>query len=277
MNTNKDSLLKKTLKILKRKKLRLSKKLGQSFIIDPYYIQKQLEYAELTQNDVILEIGCGIGNLTRYIAPLVKKVICIEVDRRFKEILRVLTDKFNNIDVIFDDVLKADFPAFNKILSNIPYYISSPITFKLLKYSFELGVLTYQYEFAKRLIAKTGEPDYGRVTVNFNLYAEAKLMDVVPKDAFFPIPAVDSAIVKITPRRIKIASEIENFELVIRELFAYKNRKVRKATGFFLKKLGKDRHLIEKVLSELPYADLKVKELDIKMVDDVTLSIFRNL
>ncbi|MHA1409644.1 MAG: 16S rRNA (adenine(1518)-N(6)/adenine(1519)-N(6))-dimethyltransferase RsmA [Candidatus Odinarchaeia archaeon] len=270
MFKNKDFILEKTIRSLKTNEIKLIKKLGQSFIVDPLYIKKQIEYANLNSEDTVLEIGGGIGNLTEFIAPLVKKVILIEIDKRFKNILEERLSAYSNIELIFDDALKIDYPPFNKIISNIPYYISSDITFKILEYKFEVGILMYQFEFAKRMCAEVGKKDYGRLTVKTRLKANTQLLEKVPKTAFFPLPEVDSAIIKIVPRREPIIeSEYHIFNRIVDGLFVYKNKKVRKATLHFLEKIKITGDIKKKILSELPYSQYRVRDLNIEMIDNI--------
>jgi 16S rRNA (adenine1518-N6/adenine1519-N6)-dimethyltransferase len=268
---NKNSLLNKTISLLKQSNIKLKKKIGQSFIVNPDYIRRQIEFANLGSGDIILEIGAGIGNLTEAIAPLVKKVISIELDSRFKKILEERLSNFNNIELIFDNALEIDYPFFNKIVANIPYNISSPLTFKLLTYKFDLGVLVYQIEFAKRMIAKPGHSNYGRLSINVDLLAEVQLLEKIPKVSFFPQPKVDSAIIKIIPRKeIKIKTNINNFFKVVEGIFSYKNKLVRKATSHFLDNININKQIKTKILNQIPHSEFRVRYLNIEMVDDIT-------
>lgn len=132
-----------------------------------------------------------------------QKVIAIEKDCKMVEILkdRIHDLKIDNIEIINADALKIKFPKFNKVVSNLPYTISSPITFKLLNYDFNLGVLMYQKEFAQRLIAKPGTSNYSRLSVMMYFKANVELLDIIPPKSFIPRPKVKSAIVKIIPKK----------------------------------------------------------------------------
>ena len=161
------------------------------------------------------------------------------------------------------------------MISNIPYYVSSALTFKILRYKFEFAVLTYQEEFARRLIAEPGGADYGRLTVNAKVRAEVDFLEKIPKNAFFPVPDVDSAIVMVKPREsLPIRSAIEKFQKVVDGIFPYRNKKARTATSHFLNILKVEKATRERILEKLPYSDYRVKDLNIKMIDKITMHIY---
>jgi len=142
------------------------KKLGQHFLVDEQVAGRETTYANIGKDDVVLEIGPGKGVLTQLLARDAKKVIAVEIDRFFVEELK--NKMPSNVEVIHADVLKIDFntlPLFNKIVSNLPFQISSPVTFKLLEYPFSKAVLIYQKDFADRMIAVPGTKDYSRLSV----------------------------------------------------------------------------------------------------------------
>ncbi|MBC7100640.1 16S rRNA (adenine(1518)-N(6)/adenine(1519)-N(6))-dimethyltransferase RsmA [Methanothermobacter tenebrarum] len=219
------NLATETKNILKKYGLHLNKRLGQHYLIDDSKRQKILSYADLKDDDVILEIGPGIGTLTIPIASRVEKVIAIEKDKKVATILKERLKDYNNVELIIGDALKIDFPYFNKIVSNLPYKISSPITFKLLEYDFKFGILMYQREFAERMIAKPGTRDYSRLSVALYFMANIEILDYIPRSAFLPPPKVDSTLIRLTPRE-KING---TFERTCRALFQHKKKKARNA------------------------------------------------
>ncbi len=271
------NILDETKRILRENGVWLKRKLGQSFLINMEYISKQLQAGRLNKNDIVLEIGAGIGNLTVKLAPLVKKVYAIELDHTLAEILRKRITAYNNIEVFECDALKCDFPQFNKIIANIPYNIASPLTFKILSYKFELGVLMYQLEFAKRLIAKPGYGNYSRLSVNAALKADVEIIDIVPRTAFYPKPKVDSAIVKIIPKNIKLKSDIEEFTKIVNGIFSYKNKKIYSAIKHYMNKLNIDKETLKQILLNIPYSDVRVKDMSIDMIDDLTVYIINKM
>ena len=125
----------------------------QHFLVDAGYLDRIVAAAELNSEDIVLEIGAGVGNLTERLARKAKKVIAIELDPALVNVLHDRFDNVGNIEIIVGDALKIDFPEFDKVVSNLPYSISSEITFKLLRHKFKLGILMYQYEFALRMVS----------------------------------------------------------------------------------------------------------------------------
>ncbi|WEU39656.1 MAG: 16S rRNA (adenine(1518)-N(6)/adenine(1519)-N(6))-dimethyltransferase RsmA [Candidatus Odinarchaeum yellowstonii] len=267
------NILEETKKILRENDVRLKKKRGQSFIVNQEYISKQLQAGKLDKNDIVLEIGAGIGNLTVQISPLVKKIYAIELDHTLADILRRRINSYNNIEVVECDALKCDFPNFNKIIANIPYNIASPLTFKILSYKFEVGILMYQLEFAKRLIAKPGEKEYSRLSVNAALKADIEIIELVPRIAFYPQPKVDSAIVKILPKEINLKSGVEQIAQIVNRLFPYRNKKVYSAIKHYMSELNVNKEFLKQILATIPYSEVRVRDMNINMLDDLTVYI----
>ncbi len=171
-------------------------KKDQHFLIDKRVLNRIIEYGNLNSSDVVLEIGAGYGNLTELLAKRAGKVIAVEMDPQ----LAASINRSENVLIVVGDALKMDFPQFNKVISNLPYSISSPVTFKLLGCKFDIGILMYQHEFAKRMVAIPGSKDYGRLSITVQYYADAQIMEVIPPGAFSSPPPVSSAIVKLIPR-----------------------------------------------------------------------------
>lgn len=206
---------------------RRTRALGQHLLTDERVAERQVEYARLGPRDIVLEIGPGGGVLTRRIAPRVRRVVAIERDKRFRPLLSDLPD---NVEVIFADALRVELPPFNKVVSNLPYSISSPITFRLLERDFELGILMYQREFAERMCAPVGSPDYSRLSVEVYRRAECRILEEVPPSAFSPQPEVSSAIVELRPRPCPFqVADGELFSAVARALFSHRRKSVRNA------------------------------------------------
>lgn len=208
----------------------MKSKLGQNFLIDENTARLEVEYADVTKDDVVLEVGPGRGILTKFLAENAKKVIAVEIDKRLIENLENTLP--NNVEIINKDILKIDFEkisSFNKVVSNLPYQISSPFTFKLLDYNFDLAVLIYQKEFAERMIAKSASKNYSRLSVNVYYKAECNLLKIVSKRVFNPVPKVDSAMVKLIPRKTP-AFYVENeefFKNFVNVLFSYRRKKIK--------------------------------------------------
>jgi len=223
------NLLDETKLLLKKYHVHLKERLGQNFIVDEGAVERQIQYAKLCRDDTVIEFGAGLGTLTKVLIENSGKVIAVEKDSLLAKILR---DRFTqkNLEVIEGDALKITWPSFNKTVSNIPYSISSPLTFRILKSDFEVAILTYQKEFAERLVAKPGTPDYSRLSIATYYYADAEILEVLPPKSFYPPPKVDSAVVKLTPKIKKPFSVDEDFFLnTLRGLFVHKKKTVKNA------------------------------------------------
>lgn len=253
------SLTERTKKLLKRHRIFPSKRLGQNFMVDDGYMHSMAYYASLSREDVVLEVGAGFGALTRVLSVLCGKVIAVEVDRRLVELLKNELTGFDNAVVIEGDVLEATIPEFDKVVANPPFHISSPILFCLLEKGFDLAVLTFQKEFAERLVADVGSKDYSRLTVETYYRAEVELLETVPKEAFFPLPDVDACIVRLKPRSAPPfhVKDEQVFHELVRTLFTQRNRKVRNAVVGFLRKTGVGESLADSLL----FHDKRVREL----------------
>jgi 16S rRNA (adenine1518-N6/adenine1519-N6)-dimethyltransferase len=168
--------------------------LGQHLLVDKRVAERQAGYAGLTEADTVLEIGPGKGILTRALAARAGKVVAIEKDESF---IPSLSNLPGNVEVIIADALVYPLPRFDKVVSNLPYVISSPITFRLLESDFRLAILMYQMEFAQRMVARPGTEHYSRLSVSAQHRAECKIEFKVSRAAFYPQPKVDSAVVRI--------------------------------------------------------------------------------
>ncbi len=210
--------------------VRLSKRAGQHQVIDPAVLERMVDHAELSRDDVVLEIGAGVGNLTLLLAERAGSVIAVERDRRLVKVLGERSRGYSNVELLCGDALRIEFPKFNKVVANLPYGISSDITFRLLNHGFQLAVLMYQREFAERLVAKPGSDEYGRLTVNVYYRASVELLEEVPPAAFFPQPKITSAIVRLRPRVPPFEVRDEQvFFRVVRALFQHRRQRVRNA------------------------------------------------
>ena len=219
-----------TLALLRKHGIRLSKRAGQHQVIDPIVLEQMVDYAELSRDDLVLEVGAGIGNLTLLLARRAGMVISVERDRRLIKVLGERLRGHSNVELLCGDALRIELPRFNKVVANLPYGISSDITFRLLEHKFELAVLMYQREFAERLVARSGSDDYGRLTVNAYYRASVELLEEVPPEAFFPQPKVTSAIVRLRPREPPFKAKKEQvFFNVVRALFQHRRQRVRNA------------------------------------------------
>lgn len=256
------SLLKKTRRLLHTYKIFPKKRLGQNFMIDEGLLRLMISHASVNKNDVVLEIGTGLGFLTRLLSQKCRRVITVEADPRLIMVLRTELRDLENVKLVEGDVLKVSIPSFNKVVSNPPFYISSPILFWLLERNFDCAVLTFQKEFAERLVASAGSKDYGRLTVMTYYRADVELLDYVPRNMFYPSPDVDSYIVRLKLRLPPFAvKDRQAFFELVRTLFTQRNKKVRNAVTPFLTKLGIEKGKVIEVADSLSYHDKRVREL----------------
>ena len=227
-----ESLSKTTKSILNKHGIRLNKNLGQNYLIDKNKRDQIINFGNLTKEDVVLEIGAGIGTLTIELAKRAKKVIAIEQDSNICEILnqRLKNEKIDNVELINEDALKIEFPKFNKIVSNLPYQISSPITFKFLDYDFDLAVLMYQKEFGDRMNGEVGSKNYSRLSAMLYFKCDVNPLTEVSCESFLPKPKVDSIVVGLTPKESDLTSEEFNvYSKFTKALFQHRNKKIRNA------------------------------------------------
>jgi 16S rRNA (adenine1518-N6/adenine1519-N6)-dimethyltransferase len=237
-------MLDQTLATLRKYGIKLSRRAGQHQVVDPIVLEKMVDHARLSREDVVLEIGPGIGNLTRLLAQHAGKVISVERDRRFVRVLRAQLRSLRNVQIVHGDALRIEFPKFDKVVANLPYGISSDITFRLLEHKFELAVLMYQREFAERLVANPGSDSYSRLTVNTYYRAQVELLDEVPPEAFVPRPKVTSAIVRLRPREPPFQVKDEQiFFKVVRALFQHRRQRVRNALYHSFEEVFPKKHL----------------------------------
>lgn len=222
------------------------KKKGQHFLVDRSALERIAQYAELCKEDRVLEIGAGTGNLTEVLAQRSSCVYAVEID---PHLAMGLQGMFQNVRVIKGDALEIELPDYNKIVSNLPYQISSKITYRLLSRPFELAVLMFQQEFAKRLVAPVGSREYGRLAMVAGFFCEAKILEILPRSAFRPVPEVNSAIVRLLPRSVRPDVKPEVFLKLAEGLFSHRRKKVKKA------------------LAALGVSKEKLAEIDAKLLD----------
>ena len=194
--------------ILNKYNAHANKGYGQNFLIDQNVVDGILEKAEVNKEDLIIEIGPGLGNLTSPLLENAGKVICIELDPKMVSILKDRFSLYENFELINEDVLKVDLNKLieenskfktAKVVANLPYYITTPIIMKLLEDKLNLESITVmvQKEVAERLADKPGGKEVGAITYSINYYTNPEIIIDVPRDCFIPAPNVDSAVIKL--------------------------------------------------------------------------------
>jgi len=221
-------------------------------------------YASVDKSDTLLDIGAGLGFLTRFMADKCKKILAVECDLELASVLREQLSGVSNVNVIEGDILKISVPHFNKIVSTPPYNISSRLLLWILSQGFDCAVLVFQKEFAGRLVAPVGDRDYGWLTVLTHFHAEAELFDDVPRSMFYPQPKVDSVITRLTPKRPELhrMGNEAAFKRLVQLLFTQRNRKVRGAVLPYLKAVqGVSKKDAVKIAEALPFCEKRVRQL----------------
>lgn len=210
--------------ILKRFGLRMHKKLGQNFLINPRVLREIIDAAEINDGDQILEIGPGIGTLTQGLAEAGALVTAVELDRKLLPVLGKTLEGYENVTILHGDILKLNLPDLLiggqwKVVANLPYYITTPIIMSLLEQRLPLLLLVsmVQKEVAERMVAKPGGKVYGALSVAVQYYTLPEIITIVPANSFVPAPAVESAVIKCTVRAtppVKLANEAFFFKVV---------------------------------------------------------------
>lgn len=219
----------KTIKeILQKHHFNFSKSLGQNFLVNPNVCPKMADEAVQKKSDCVIEIGPGIGILTKELALRAKRVLSVEIDERLLPVLEETLGEFDNVEILHGDILKLDinklleekFPGEDVVVcANLPYYITSPVIMHFLESRSTIKSLTFmvQKEAADRLCAEVGSREAGAVSVAVNYYAEPEKLFNVSKGSFVPSPKVDSAVIKLTVRKkppIELKDEKMFFKVV---------------------------------------------------------------
>ena len=241
--------------ICKRFDIKMSKKLGQNFLIKRGIVDEIVHAAELTPGEPVLEVGPGIGTLTQGLAQSGADVTAIELDRRLLEVLDTTLASYDNVRIVHGDVLKLDVPTIMnhkpfKVVANLPYYITTPIIMSLLesKLPIERLVVMVQKEVALRMVAQPGTKDYGALSVAVQYYTEPDIVLDVPPKSFLPAPAVTSSVIRCVLRDKPPVDVIDEklFFRVVKAGFAQR----RKTFSNTMKTTGLSKDRIEELLEK---------------------------
>lgn len=266
---------------MKKYHITANKNYGQNFLIDENIVEAIIESAHISKNDVIIEIGPGLGTLTSRLLEKAGKVICIELDKKMLDILNDRFAIYPNFELINADILKVDLKTIlnenlkmyqsAKVVANLPYYITTPIIMKLLEDKLNLDSITVmvQKEVAERLTQKPGGKNCGSITYSIYYYTEPHLVISVPNSSFIPSPKVDSSVIQLqllNSTRVCPRSEKLFFQ-VIKTAFLQKRKTL--MNTLLIGKFG-NREFLEKMLTSLAI-DLKVRG------ENLTLEQFRQI
>ena len=233
------SLYEETKFIMKKYNIVANKRLGQNFLVDENVVNNIVMSSNLDKEDLVIEIGPGLGTLTKKILEKAGKVICVELDPKMVKIIKERFNLYNNFEVINEDVLKIDLNKIiqenmvdgitnAKVVANLPYYITTPIIMKLLEEKLNISSITVmvQKEVAERLAAIPGDKLTGSITYTVWYYTEPQIMFEVPRESFIPEPEVTSSVIKfeiLNKPRIEVEDE-ENFFRLIKTAFMQKRK-----------------------------------------------------
>lgn len=217
-----------TIEVLQKYDFTFQKKFGQNFLIDTHVLDKIISAAHITKEDMVLEIGPGIGTMTQYLAEAAGKVIAVEIDRNLIPILEDTLSEYNNVRVINEDVLKLDLRKLAdeenggkaiKVVANLPYYITTPIIMGLFENHVPVESITVmvQKEVADRMQTGPGNKDYGALSLAVQYYAEPYIVANVPPNCFMPRPKVGSAVIRLTRHKeppVEVKDEKLMFDII---------------------------------------------------------------
>lgn len=254
-----------TIGILEKYKIKANKDLGQNFLINDDVIEKIIEKSQIEKNDLIIEIGPGLGVLTNLLLEKSDNVVAIELDKRMVEIISKRFILKNNLQIINEDVLKVDLNKLInerkkqtninkvKIVANLPYYISIPIIMKLLEEKLEIDeiIVMVQKEVAQRLVAKTGTKDVGAITYAVEYFSEAEKVIDVPKESFIPSPKVESAVIKLKIRKeayVQVKDEKMLFNIIQK---SFSQRRKTLVNALVNGKIVESKEKAEKIIKQL--------------------------
>jgi 16S rRNA (adenine1518-N6/adenine1519-N6)-dimethyltransferase len=246
--------------VLRSLGVRADKRFGQHFLVDERVAHRQVEFAAIRRDERVLEIGPGLGVLTRILSERSRNVIAIEKDRRF---CRFLEREIPDARIIEGDALKVDLPQFDVVISNLPYQISSPITFRLLENKFDRAVLMFQKEFADRMVAKRGGAGYSRLSVHVYYRALAEVIERVPRSAFYPPPEVDSSILSLRPRKPPFKVRDEGlFSNMVDRMFQHRRKTIENSLLLNWREFAASREAVKKAVESSGFGGMRPEELE---------------
>jgi 16S rRNA (adenine1518-N6/adenine1519-N6)-dimethyltransferase len=217
--------------LFERYGVRPRKSLGQHFVTDPNTIRKTLRAARLTSSDRVVEIGSGAGSLTVALSGAASHVVALEVDARMIPLLREVAGGYSNVDIVHADALEFAFDTVdaNKVLGNLPYNVATTIILRVLETAPQIDELTVmtQREAGERLCAAPGSRSYGLPTVLVQYFATSAIVAPVSRRAFYPVPNVDSVLVRIVRKPVALAIESDRLGMVVRAAFSQRRKALR--------------------------------------------------
>lgn len=255
----------KTKQLMTASDFHAKKKWGQNFLLEPKFVAKIIDAADLDKNQTVLEIGPGLGALTRQLAERAKQVVAVEIDGELVTLLQDILAPYDNVTVHHGDAMKVDLeqlvqsatgepkePVPFSVVANLPYYITTPIVMRLLEqnWHWQNMVLMVQKEVAERMVAVPGGKDYGALSLGVQYRARASIVTVVPPTVFYPRPQVDSAVV-LLENRTEPPVQVDNERIlfaVIKAAFAQRRKTLLNALGN--SGIAGDKEQVQQVLAD---------------------------
>ena len=280
-----ENILQETKFILKKYNIKANKSLGQNFLISQSVVETIVSSAQIGENDLVIEIGPGLGTLTEFLLQKAKKVICIELDKNMVKILNERFFLYKNLEIINEDVLKLDLVKIIKdekeknniknvkVVANLPYYITTPIVMKLLEEKLDIESITImiQKEVADRLIENPGGKNSGAITYTVNYYAEPEGIIEVPNNSFIPEPEVTSKVLKLSIRK-EPKVDVKNPEIMFKIIkSAFLQRRKTLLNALVNNKIFNSKEECIKVLQELNF-DVNVRGEKLTLEDYAKLA-----
>lgn len=244
--------------ILKRKNFTFEKKYGQNFLTDVNLLSSIVDRSGVDENSIVVEIGVGAGTLTSQIAKKVKKVYGFEVDKKLKPVLDETLSSYDNVEIIFEDIMKVETSKIEEmigtnytVIANLPYYITTPILMKFIEEGQKVDavIVTVQKEVAERICAKSGTSDYGAITATINAVSDTSIIEYIDRSMFYPIPNVDSAVCKIVLNKDKFyIKDINAFRKLVKTSFIMRRKTL---VNNLMKGYNLSRQVCEEILTSL--------------------------
>ncbi len=278
-------LLQETKFIMDKYHIKANKKLGQNFLIDDTVVKEIVDSSNIGKDDLIIEIGPGLGTLTSELLNKAGKVVCVELDLKMIQILEDRFKLYSNFELIHEDILKLDLQKIikenkenenlkkAKIVANLPYYITTPIIMKLLENELDLELITVmvQKEVADRLIAVPGTKNTGAITYSVYYYAEAKEIIEVGQQSFIPQPEVTSKVIQFKIRKernVEVSNEKMMFNII---KMAFMQRRKTLLNALSNNNILKDKNQGEKMLEEMGLTkDVRAEKLSLEQFAKIT-------
>ncbi|MFB6166811.1 MAG: 16S rRNA (adenine(1518)-N(6)/adenine(1519)-N(6))-dimethyltransferase RsmA [Candidatus Nanohaloarchaea archaeon] len=248
----------------------------QHFLDDRKVVESMVEEAEIEEGDTVLEVGAGLGTITRFLAEEAGRVLAYENDPELASVLRKELEDRGNVDILEEDFSSAEIPGFDRCVSNIPFHLSTDVV-EFLGERQALSVLLVQREFADRLVAEPGEDSYSRITPAVNYDFLPVYLQDVPRSSFHPEMDVDAALVKLFPRKEDFEVGRRFFREVVNALFVHSKKKARNAFYDSRHLFDLSREEAREIRDKLPHSEGRVRELGAREIVDIAADLEERL